>query len=69
MAIELHIQVITGLSKKEGSPSIAYDFNPTDDMSIRELFCFYAYLKYLVRVVEKMMDEEIGEELEEKKKE
>lgn len=64
MAIELHIQVITGLSKEEGTPSVAYDFNPTDEYTVRELFCFYAYLKHLVRVVENMMDDAIGEGLD-----
>jgi hypothetical protein len=59
MAIELHIQVITNIIENEEKPGVAYTFTPTDNYTIRELFCFYSYLKHLVRVVEKMMDEQI----------
>lgn len=60
MAIELHIQTITGRCQDKEEPSTAWKFN-SDDYTLRELSQFYLYLKNIVRYIESIIDDDIEE--------
>lgn len=58
MGIGLQISVIKGrIPEDKEEPSVAYNFDPTDDLTFRELCLFYTYLKHISREVELMIDE------------
>lgn len=61
MAIELHIQTVTGRLEDKEEPSIAYRLDFEKEYSLRELSYFYIYLKQIVRHIEDLIDEDLSE--------
>lgn len=59
MAIEVHIQTVTGRCEDKEEPSTAYRLNFSETFTDRELSQFYIYLKHVVREVESIIDENI----------